>query len=65
MALFENRRAATFMVVSTGSAEQCRLQPGMGWLSTASHPQVTSGGKLIKIASIFPPVFSPNSVPRS
>ena len=27
MVLFENRRAATFLVVSTGSAEQCRSQP--------------------------------------
>ena len=29
------------------------------------HGQRTSGGKLIKIASIFPPVFKPNNVPRS
>jgi hypothetical protein len=30
-----------------------------------SYGQRTSGGKLIKIASIFPPVFNPNNVPRS
>ena len=29
MADFENRRAATFRVVSTGSAEGGRSQPGM------------------------------------
>ena len=29
------------------------------------HGQRTSGGRLIKIASIFPPVFKPNKVPRS
>ena len=29
------------------------------------YGQRTSGGRLIKIASIFPPVFSPNKVPRS
>ena len=29
------------------------------------HGQRTSGGKLIKIASMLPPVFNPNSVPRS
>jgi hypothetical protein len=30
MVLIENRRAACLMHVSTGSAEQCRLQAGMG-----------------------------------
>ncbi len=30
MADFENRRAATFLVVSTGSAESCRSQARMG-----------------------------------
>ena len=30
MASVENRRAATLMVVSTGSAERCRSQPGVG-----------------------------------
>lgn len=29
------------------------------------HGQRTSGGKLIKIASMLPPVFKPNNVPRS
>ena len=40
MVTFENRRGATFLVVSTGSAEGRRLQPGMGQLSTRS----TGGG---------------------
>ncbi len=30
MVSFENRRAAALMAVSTGSAEGCRSQPGMG-----------------------------------
>ncbi len=29
------------------------------------YGQRTSGGKLIRMASTFPPVFSPNVVPRS
>ena len=30
MVPFENRRAATIRVVSTGSAERCHSQPAMG-----------------------------------
>jgi hypothetical protein len=43
--------------------------PKMSWSDDSKrqnhHGQRTSGGKLIKIASIFPPVFKPNNVPRS
>jgi len=35
------------------------------WTRTAPQAQVASGGRLIRIASMLPPVFSPNSVPRS
>ncbi len=30
-----------------------------------AHAQLASGGRLIRIASMLPPVFSPNKVPRS
>jgi hypothetical protein len=35
------------------------------WSRTGTQLQDASGGKLIRIASILPPVLSPNSVPRS
>ena len=34
---FENRRAATIWVVSTGSAESRRLQPALGQIT--AHPK--------------------------
>ena len=36
-----------------------------GRASASPQVQTASGGRLIKIASILPPVFRPNSVPRS
>lgn len=36
---FENRRAADFVSVSTGSAESRRLQPGLGGISARSGVQ--------------------------
>ena len=35
------------------------------WTRTGVQLHVASGGKLIRIASMLPPVLSPNSVPRS
>jgi hypothetical protein len=35
------------------------------WSRTATQLQEASGGKLIRMASMLPPVLSPNSVPRS
>lgn len=33
--------------------------------SRPDHGHLTSGGRLIRIASVWPPVFRPNNVPRS
>jgi hypothetical protein len=33
MVVFENRRAVAVLAVSTGSAEGCRSQPGMGQIN--------------------------------
>lgn len=39
MVLIENRSGAALMAVSTGSAEQCRSQPG--WAEKAARQQKT------------------------
>ena len=35
------------------------------WDGVEAHDQLASGGRLIRIASMLPPVLSPNKVPRS
>ncbi len=36
-----------------------------GRIKQSRHFHFASGGRLIRIASILPPVFRPNNVPRS
>ena len=43
MVSFENRRAAAIWAVSTGSAEDCRSQPGMGQSTPAKEKTPTPG----------------------
>ena len=56
-----------FILLENSSERQCF--PLYGTICrkrlNLAYGQRTLGGKLIKIASIFPPVFSPKSVPRS
>jgi hypothetical protein len=50
--VFENRRAATNWVVSTGSAEGRRLQPGMGQILT--HPEGAGRPAAIRCGCFLP-----------
>lgn len=43
MVAFENRSAATIQVVSTGSAEGCRSQPGMLPLTAQNKKTLVPG----------------------
>jgi death-on-curing protein len=57
------------MVLALAAGELSEVELAAGSASTLLRPhsqlQTASGGRLIRIASILPPVFRPNSVPRS
>ena len=57
---------SSMVVDAPPAAERApRGQPGPPWPGAGDQGQRTSGGSDIRIASTLPPVFSPNSVPRS